>query len=652
MPIILIPLLALMHLMAKKGNQILALPAILGILFAIITGSLVLFFALPSLGHQTEYDNALSPAAGAILFILLGLAGALGAAIAAESRMAERGLVMLDLILSLFGLVALALLNEWAACIGIIMIVAASLAFQHSKRGSALLFFAGLAGFPLGQAAMTFLPYGWKTWSISGVLFVFCGFLFIAKTSLKRLPLLNNNRRASLLCGYLLYSLLCLLLIFLSVATLVHVPVETSLGMRGAMIPETNECGCMNDGPKYAYANASMQSQSYSCEQLKAEILSPGDVRTFPRDEAVYFEAKAYKKGPMRYLWVSDLDGVIGQDEEFNRSNLSIGWHNITLTITDGTNASSSDFIELGISDCSVCGKVSPRPKYYPVDTSCQDIWPNGTTRCQEFEVCHPDLDYIVADAVNCCDGTPIPGSACAYACANSGGDKKRCRGLYIIRAFGPEGTYMQGYALFKACCSGYPECTSTCGLNLVGTCSFREGFNENVSRLSCRPDEWGVSAWRSDRNMSENSAVLGMFPTHATVDILRTGVCIDYAAALTTTLRKAGYNKTEAMSTASTGYDLPLLGSHPGHAYNLVLLPGDAMYHFVDTTGNGEGINLKGVPHYFWFTGCFLGQPVEVRAFDWWVDYCNKTGSISYNDAGEFETPKRTNICGCPNVN
>lgn len=641
-----------MHLMAKKSNQILAFPAILGSLFAIITGCLVLFFAFPSLGRQTEYGNSLSPAAGAILFILLGLTGALGAAIAAESRMAEKGMIMLDLLLSLFGLAALALVNEWAACASIIMVVAASMALWQSKRGSALLFFSGLAGFPLGQAAMTFLPYGWKTWSISGVLFVFCGILSIAKTDLESLPLLNSNRRAPLLCGYILYPLLSLLLIFLTIASLVHVPVETGSGMRGAMISETKECDCMNDGPKFAYANASMKSPSCMDEQLKAQILSPGDVQTFPLNEAVYFEAKACKKGPIRYLWESDLDGVIGQDERFNCSNLSIGWHNITLTITDSTNASSSDSIELGISGCSVCSKVSPRPKYYPVDTPCQDIWPNATARCQEFEVCHPDLDYIIADAVNCCDGTPAPGSACAYACANSGGDKKRCRGLYIIRAFGPEATYMHGYALFKACCSGYPECTRTCGLSLAGTCSFREGFNENVSRLSCRPDEWGVSAWRSDINMSENSAVLGMFPTHATVNILRTGVCIDYAAALTTLLRKAGYNKTEAMSTASTGYDLPLLGSHPGHAYNLVLLPGDEMYHFVDTTGNGEGINLLGVPHHFWFTGCFLGQPVKVQVFDWWVNYCNKTGTTSYNDAGEFETPKKSTICGCPNVN
>jgi hypothetical protein len=67
-----------------------------------------------------------------------------------------------------------------------------------------------------------------------------------------------------------------------------------------------------------------------------------------------------------------------------------------------------------------------------------------------------------------------------------------------------------------------------------------------------------------------------------------------------------------------------------------------------VDTTGNGEGINLEGVPHYFWFTGNFLNQPVNVRVFDWWVGYCNKISKDSYNDAGDVSTPENSSICGC----
>ncbi len=483
-----------------------------------------------------------------------------------------------------------------------------------------------------------------------------------------RLPHLNdrsgNTRRAS----RFLYTLLSLVLIILSTAALIHIPADTGPGLAGtagALAPGQaneaanswspnstegvaglNNCDCVN----VSLANTSSMPFDQSCQEevLRAKILSPEDVQTFPSGETVLFRALACGKGPFQYLWWSNLDGIIESRESFQSRNLTPGWHTITLDVTDSHGSSASASIELGIAPQMVCSKVSPRPKYYPVDTPCQDIWPNGTAQCQQIEVCHPDLDYIVVDAVKCCNGTANPGSACAYALANSAGDKKKCRGLYIIRAFGPEAIYMQGYALFKACCSGYPECTRTSWPSLAGTCSFQEGFNQNVQNISCRPEEWGVSAWHSDTNMSLNSAVLGLFPTHATVNILRTGVCIDYAAAVTTALRKAGYNQTEALTTSSTGYDLPLLGDHPGHAYNLVKLPGDDSYHIVDTTGNGEGINLGGVPHYFRFTGNFMGQPVKVRVFDWWVGYCSKISPNSFNDAGYTKTPENSSICGC----
>lgn len=124
--------------------------------------------------------------------------------------------------------------------------------------------------------------------------------------------------------------------------------------------------------------------------------------------------------------------------------------------------------------------------------------------------------------------------------------------------------------------------------------------------------------------------------------------MCIDYAAAVTTLLRKAGYNRSEAFTTSSTGYDLPLVGEHPGHAYNLVLLPGDDRYHVVDTTGNGDGINLYGLPGYFRFTGCFLGMPSQIRVMDWWIGYCERIAPKSFNDAGYFSTPETESICGC----
>jgi hypothetical protein len=67
-----------------------------------------------------------------------------------------------------------------------------------------------------------------------------------------------------------------------------------------------------------------------------------------------------------------------------------------------------------------------------------------------------------------------------------------------------------------------------------------------------------------------------------------------------------------------------------------------------VDTTGNGDGINLGGVPGYFRFTGCFFGMPSQIRVMDWWVGYCNKISPQSYNDAGNARTPEKEKICGC----
>jgi len=636
----------------NRARKILGLPGFIAGMVAVAIGCIFLLFALPSLGRPGELDYFFSQGAGGFLIILLGLVGILGAALVWPSRKAEQAMLILCGLFSLSIFAALAAFGEWTACAIIIIIVAVTGAILHRQRYAArnLLLFAGLFGFPLTQAAITLLPYGWKTWSISGPLFLFSGLALSFSGDFSRLPLPSGESKRK--CGYFMYALGSLALIVLVIGALAYLPDQAGPGMtENAAVSGPGENSTQGQAvPKDCDCSDKLDERMDDRwdDRLRATILSPGDVRTFPRGDSVLFLAAPCGQKPLRYLWRSSLDGIIGRNESFQRGNLSTGWHNITLTITNINGISATAFVEIGISLPWVCGQVDPRPKYYPLDTSCQDIWPNAPEQCQQMEVCHPDLDWIVADAINCCDGTPLPGTACSEACNRSGGDRKKCRGLYLINSFGPEARYMQGYALFKACCSGYPECTRMCSPSLTGTCAFMEGYNENVSKLSCRPEEWGVSAWHSDTNMSKNSAVLGMFPTHATVNILQTGVCIDYAAALTTMLRKAGYNKSEVYGTASTGYALPLVGEHPGHAYNLVLLPGNTKYHIVDTTGNGDGINLGGVPGYFRFTGCFLGKPAEIRVMDWWVGYCSMISPQSYNDAGDASTPKKEKICGC----
>ena len=622
---------------SQVSSPLLAIPGVLASIFSLAIGLVALLTSLASFGRQAEYGYLISPGAGGILFIHLAIAGMVGMAIYLEQEKGARWLQISIALVGLPSLIIFAYFREWLG--GIFLIAIAAAVYHSSRRMSSapLLLFSGLVGFLVAQLAITTLPYGWKAWAIPGVLFVLAGLIVLLNGYLALLP--TGRGRGARFGSRLLYALFFSLVAFGAIALLMQVPHDA-----GGRI--SNACGC--NGSNLSASGTAVSLDPGSSQDLREEIIAPEDVRTFPQGESILFQAKACENEPCQYLWWSDRDGILDSNQSFSRRGMTAGWHSVTLTVTDGSGCASRDSIELGVAPPSACSDVSPLPRYYPVDTPCRDIWPNGTESCQEIEVCHPDLDYIVLDAVRCCNGT-ASSPACAWARAHADGDNKRCRGLYIIRAFGPDAVYMQGYALFKACCSGYPECTRTSWPSLAGTVSFREGFNQNVANLSCRQEEWGVSAWRSDTNMSENSAVLGLFPAHATVNILQTGVCVDYAAALTTALRKAGYNKSEAMVAASLGYDLPLLGDHPGHAYNLVKLPGEEGYHIVDTTGNGEGINPEGLPHYFWFVGNFMNQPVRIRVFDWWVGYCSKISPYGFNDLGSVKAPASAEICGCP---
>jgi len=656
------------------AGKVSALAGLLAGIAAIAVGSIFLIFALPSIGRPGEFDYLFSQAAGGFLIILLGLLGVFSSALAWPSSRAERALFFLGGLFYAAVFLLFAAYQEWkAAALVVMMAAVAWLALRRRHSAAQMLFlFAGLFGFALTHAAITLLPYGWKTWSVSGVLFLFAFLLLSYSPHLFRLPLLasSRNRRR----GILLYSLLALALIALSMASLVYLPGPAGPG--SFVVPDQSQynvsfssagkdCGCQakseNSSPSALPQNESMGIIQDDRDRQRpgdvggsgvvcngAAILTPEDVRTFPRGEAVQFSARACIREPCRFLWHSSRDGYLGTGQHLERNNLSLGWHNITLSVTDSGGRPNLDYVNIAIAEPLVCDKVNPRPMYYPPDTPCRDIWPNGTEECQQVEVCHPDLDWIVAEAVNCCDGSPLPGRACADACNRSGGDRKKCRGIYLINSFGPDARYMKGYALFKACCSGYPECTRMCGSWVSGKRLFTDGYNENVSNLSCRPEEMGLAAWHSDTNMSQNSASMGLLPAHATINILQTGVCSDYSAALATMLRKAGYNRSEAFMTASYAFDLPLVGDHPGHAFNLVLLPGDDRYHIVDTTGNGDGINPGGVPGYFRFTGCFLGMPSHTRIMDWWMGYCKMISERSSNDAGYFETPEKDKIWGC----
>lgn len=164
---------------------------------------------------------------------------------------------------------------------------------------------------------------------------------------------------------------------------------------------------------------------------------------------------------------------------------------------------------------------------------------------CQFFEVCDEGLDHVIEEALQCCSSEswddvfmqPDPG-LCREAIIDSEQNCKRCTGLYIINGLGRHARWMQGY----------------------------------------------------DRNKKMDYTIGGdtmdVTPAEKLINVHHTGICRDYALAVTTLLRKAGYLQREIVQ-----------GCDGEHCYNLVLLPGDEKWLVVDTTGNSNDINFEGLP-------------------------------------------------------
>jgi hypothetical protein len=161
----------------NSARKILALPGFIAGIAAIAIGCIFLLFAFPSLGRPGELDYVFSQAAGGFLIILLGLDGIIAFALAWPSNRAKQALLLLGGLYAFTIFVVLGFYHEWNACLVILVIAAINGAALRRPEDAArnLLLFAGLFGFPLTQAAITLLPYGWKAWSVSGPLFLFSG---------------------------------------------------------------------------------------------------------------------------------------------------------------------------------------------------------------------------------------------------------------------------------------------------------------------------------------------------------------------------------------------------------------------------------------------------------------------------------------------
>ena len=280
----------------------------------------------------------------------------------------------------------------------------------------------------------------------------------------------------------------------------------------------------------------------------------------------------------------------------------------------------------------------------YPTDSDCTAGWPYGGSKadaklvmfsgvptettyvCNVFEVKNHDLLQI-AKSVATCFSTKCSnggGRSCHSLCKEdykkSGADTvrsvdtfKRFAGYYIIDGFGSAATFMKDYF--------WPEVHS--GLTGTGYCGPKGGFNGYAQQLESRGIVGSPWGWASDEDMTKNSCILSVLPAHASINILHTGTCADYSAAVTTMLRYVGYKSDEVYSV--------LLNIH---MYNLVKFPLDDLWHIADTVGNvGGGVDAKWVWTYGYkdYTHC---------------DYGGANSCV--NDNGPVKCPPRSEVYAC----
>jgi hypothetical protein len=288
---------------------------------------------------------------------------------------------------------------------------------------------------------------------------------------------------------------------------------------------------------------------------------------------------------------------------------------------------------------CLPCSTCQTGAKYGPSDSPCQHAWPTneGDTisfnsnddACNLFDICNPDLDYILEDVLDCCVYQGLADPHCNIAVTRGGGDLKACVGHYIIEGLGGYANWMKRYFWPEICCSNSlnQSCFKHYHNNVnVNKCKPKGGFNANVQNLLC-PNAIPNNNWASDTNMTQNTCKHLDLPAHASLNILQTGTCTDYAIAVVALLRKAGYADDEVYVLCD-GL----------HCYNLVKFPGDAKYHFIDTTENlATPYVQNGLP------GPGAGQ------YGYCGNYTNGGNKACKNDAtGGTACPGKNDIVGC----
>ena len=444
---------------------------------------------------------------------------------------------------------------------------------------------------------------------------------------------------------------------------------------------------------------------------------------------------------------VSMVGGSTGNSGDNNTCEDTYNWNDTgkkgctyrCYLCSDGKKNGDEKGMDCGGTYCPPCSLCATGAKYAPTDTICTQSWPTSqgpdidlnseNASCSLVEVCAKDLDYLVEDALLCCEyedyTTKLSGNrekgkeaACSYAQGQAYSNDfrhkvtpttlKQCLGHYLIRSFGAEAVYMQGYFYGELCCHGHDECPSACREWHVEPPAYEMGIWYACAENTCpKPDfkmgghvceytdAWIFGTygndgyWNSDTDFHANNDSFGEPPAHATINRLSTGTCVDYAVALATALRKVGYAKQDVLGVDGDG-----------HGYNLVRFPGEVKWHYVDTVSNrgdevfgGSGFTspdhhcCKGTPNSCssmttekectqggctWSAGSCTGTPSEsacgvfttgsscqaAAGCSWqfcvWYDYCRSLDDGCYNDSYDEDTdncPSNSNIYGCESV-
>ncbi|HSM09597.1 MAG TPA: hypothetical protein VLA33_11355, partial [Gemmatimonadota bacterium] len=139
---------------------------------------------------------------------------------------------------------------------------------------------------------------------------------------------------------------------------LAFVPKPVGLRVTGALVLAFALAGCGSN-------ESCAVTDSCPNQAPDVTITSPADGGGHFMGESVTFsgEATDAEDGPITgedLVWTSDIDGPIGTGTMFSRSDLSSGFHEITLTATDSEGASGEASINYGVQPVILAPTAQP----------------------------------------------------------------------------------------------------------------------------------------------------------------------------------------------------------------------------------------------------------------------------------------------------